>query len=326
LDERFEAPGGGLVNLDLWKRAVAASNGHPWMILGEGTFHQVHGGVATNGPARNRTAMSAEYATIHGRPFSTPTYQSHFVGMLDPLGFDKGSGRPLDRQRRIHSVRGRHFHVDLPADVLNRIQQGTLRTRYKGLRLAKSPFDLALYMQSIDRLRPAAIIEIGTSQGGSAVWFIDQCRAVGLADTRLIAIDINPPTLEVHGVSFHQGDSCAPGETFPTDVIIGAPHPWLVIEDSAHTFRSTNAVLDYFDRYLQPGDMLVVEDGVLADLEGEVYRKLNDGPNRAVAEFLGRTDGRYEIDTAICDFYGHNLTYAPNAWLRRTTRPNLTAR
>jgi len=85
----------------------------------------------------------------------------------------------------------------------------------------------------------------------------------------------------------------------------------------AHTYEGTCNVLGYFDDFLQAGDMLVVEDGVVADLEGDLYRNLQDGPNRAVAEFLGRTGDRYGIDQALCDFYGHNVTYAPNGWLRR---------
>jgi cephalosporin hydroxylase len=316
LDERFEAKGGGFVNLDLWERAVAASQGHPWMLLGEGTFHQVHGGVATNGTAADRAPMRAEYAAIHGRPFSPPTYQSRYVGSLDHSRFAKGFPSPADRRRKVHSVRRRHFRVDLPTATLAGIQRGTLRTRYKGLRLAKNPFDLVLYLKLLGDLRPATVIEVGTSQGGSAAWLIDQCRALDLESTRLITIDIAPPTLELAGVQFFSGDATRPEESFPTAIITAAPHPWLVIEDSAHSYQSTSRTLAYFDRLLQPGDMLVVEDGVLADLDGDVYRKLDDGPNRAVAEFLDRTGQRYTIDESLCDFYGHNLTYAPNAWLR----------
>lgn len=317
LDERFEAPGGGFVNLDLWERAVAASGHRPWMILGEGTFHQVHGGAATNGPAKNRAEMRAEYAAIHGRPFTAPKYQPQFVGTLDATRFDKGSARPVDRFRRVHSVNGRHFRVDLPTEALNKIQHGTLRTKYKGLRLAKSPFELALYLQALQAVRPATIIELGTSEGGSAIWLLDQCRALGLEQTRVISVDIAPPVLEADGISFHQGDSRSPDSTFPLDTFRAAEHPWLVIEDSAHTYESVKAVLEFFDHHLVSGDMLVVEDGILADLEGDVYRTLEDGPNRAVAEFLRHADDRYRIETSLCDFYGRNITYAPNAWLRR---------
>jgi glycosyltransferase involved in cell wall biosynthesis len=46
-DERYQEAGGGLVNLDFYARAVAAVD-HVWTLLGEGTFHQVHGGAATS--------------------------------------------------------------------------------------------------------------------------------------------------------------------------------------------------------------------------------------------------------------------------------------
>jgi hypothetical protein len=45
-DERSRAPGGGLVNLDFFSRAVGAAS-CVFTLLGEGTFHQVHGGAAT---------------------------------------------------------------------------------------------------------------------------------------------------------------------------------------------------------------------------------------------------------------------------------------
>lgn len=322
LDERFQTRGGGYVNLDLWERAVAVSDGIPWMILGEGTFHQVHGGAATNGTAQDRLVMAAEYQRIHGRHHTSPKYCAHYVGSLNAATFANGEERPLDLHRKVHTVRGRPFRVDLPTQVLENIQEGVLHTRYKGLRFAKNPFDLVLYLRLLERLRPATIIEIGTSEGGSAVWLRDQCRALGLVDSSVISIDINPPALTnpnltTEGLSFCAGDSRDPAGSFPTTLIENAPHPWLVIEDSAHTHATVTAVLNYFDRHLLVGDFIVVEDGVLADLLGDVYRRLEDGPNWAVAEFLAQTKLRYAIDQELCDFFGSNVTWAPNAWLRR---------
>ncbi|MEP6601684.1 MAG: glycosyltransferase [Nitrospirota bacterium] len=51
-DERYGEPGGGLVNLDFYARTVAGAD-QVWTVLGEGTFHQVHGGAATGLPAPN---------------------------------------------------------------------------------------------------------------------------------------------------------------------------------------------------------------------------------------------------------------------------------
>ncbi|MDE2561116.1 MAG: class I SAM-dependent methyltransferase [Sphingomonadales bacterium] len=101
------------------------------------------------------------------------------------------------------------------------------------------PFDLALYQSVLGNLRPATIIEVGTSEGGSAVWLADQCKALGLDATGLTSIDISPPELTMPGIRFFQGDATRPEATFPVEEIAAAPHPWLVIEDSAHTCEST---------------------------------------------------------------------------------------
>jgi glycosyltransferase involved in cell wall biosynthesis len=85
-DEKFQSPGGGLVNLDTLARAVQLPDVTVVTLLGEGTFHQVHGGVATNterGPQHD--AFRAEYLAIRGRRFQTPAYQSIYLGSV-PTG------------------------------------------------------------------------------------------------------------------------------------------------------------------------------------------------------------------------------------------------
>ncbi|MFN3835829.1 MAG: CmcI family methyltransferase [Glycocaulis sp.] len=317
LDTRFASPGGGYVNLDLWQRAVKASRGNPWMILGEGTFHQIHGGAATSSPEKARAAMRDEYERIIGAPFKAPRYTAKYTGELDARSFAAGTPDPRDETREVHALGARRFRVDLPAHVLSRIQKGTLKTRYRGLRLAKNPFDLVLYAHLVESLRPGTIIEVGTSEGGSAVWFRDLCDRVGLGDTGVISIDISPPGLSHEGVRFFAGDAAAPEESFPSAVIEAAPRPWLVIEDSAHTYETVSAVLAYFDARLQRGDRIIVEDGVVADLPEAPYRKYEDGPNAALADFMKARAGDYVIDEKMCDFYGPNVTWAPNGWLKR---------
>lgn len=85
LDTRFCTPGGGYCNLDLWERAVAASQREPWILLGEGTFHQVHGGAATNGTPEDRRIMAEEYERLHGHPFVAPQYKPRHLGSLAHL-------------------------------------------------------------------------------------------------------------------------------------------------------------------------------------------------------------------------------------------------
>jgi glycosyltransferase involved in cell wall biosynthesis len=73
-DEGFRTPGGGLVNLDVHRRACAAVS--PVVhLFGEGTFHQFHGGVATNVPAALHPfpTFHEEYERLRGEAFSPPT-------------------------------------------------------------------------------------------------------------------------------------------------------------------------------------------------------------------------------------------------------------
>ncbi len=83
-DEAFESPGGGCVNLDLLVRAVSLPRVQAITLLGEGTFHQVHGGVATNAPRVANRPFFEEYERIRGYPFRTPSYESLYIGNIPP--------------------------------------------------------------------------------------------------------------------------------------------------------------------------------------------------------------------------------------------------
>jgi glycosyltransferase involved in cell wall biosynthesis len=80
-DPGFVMPGGGLANLDLWARACADENAELIMLLGEATFHQMHGGVATNSPASKWDLLFAqEYIRLRGGPYQRPIRQPMFFG------------------------------------------------------------------------------------------------------------------------------------------------------------------------------------------------------------------------------------------------------
>lgn len=86
-DERFSSAGGGLVNLDVWKQLVEDRRNEPVMLLGEGTFHQVHGGITTNNPSPSPLLKSyaAEYRRIRGRTYAPPAREPRYWGTLSHL-------------------------------------------------------------------------------------------------------------------------------------------------------------------------------------------------------------------------------------------------
>ena len=81
-DERFRSPGGGLVNLDTYARACDLPDSQVIVLLGEATFHQVHGGVATNALVSPGEGFNAEYREIRGRHFRAPDPDRIYLGRL----------------------------------------------------------------------------------------------------------------------------------------------------------------------------------------------------------------------------------------------------
>lgn len=198
---------------------------------------------------------------------------------------------------------------EIPYELLMKIQQGTMAYRYRGVPMLKNPFDLALYPMLLECAQPQTLIEIGTHAGGSALWFADQRPGM-----QVLSIDLQTPEGVSHpSVEFLRGDAHRLGEVL-TDMESLA-RPLLVIEDSSHMAGTTAAVLDFFDRWMHPGEYVVVEDGILTDMR--VADAYGGGPLRAIHDFLARTHGRYEIDRTFCDYYGRNMTWNVDGYLRR---------
>ena len=85
LDERFQSPGGGLVLLDFFQRALARPELAYIMLLGESTFHQYHGGAATGASPGDHPwhRFHDEYRSLRGHDFQRiprlPIYLGQFM-------------------------------------------------------------------------------------------------------------------------------------------------------------------------------------------------------------------------------------------------------
>lgn len=203
----------------------------------------------------------------------------------------------------------------IPYDLLMQIQLGTMAYTYKGIATLKNPFDLALYPKLIWEQKPRTILEIGSNAGGSAIWLADQCAMLGL-DTHVYSVDIEPVTeLQHPNVTFARADGRNLAPAWPRKWLEGLPRPLLIIEDADHHYITTKAVLDYLSPHVAEGEMIIVEDGILTAMK--VEELYGGGPVRAIAEFLAQSGGRFEVDRAYCDFFGHNVTWNTGGFLRR---------
>lgn len=108
-DEGFVSPGGGLANLDIYKRACETPHTNLVVLLGEGTFHQLHGGVMTNiDPTSQQSRWQAyeqEYRELRGSTYEMPTCTAVYMGTVpdstlpvmreSALNADLAAGAPI---------------------------------------------------------------------------------------------------------------------------------------------------------------------------------------------------------------------------------------
>jgi cephalosporin hydroxylase len=225
-------------------------------------------------------------------------------------------------RRRLHLSRipylpdGRDWGSALPFDVADSIQRGALGYSYRGFSMLKNPFDVALYQKLIWQTKPRTIIEIGSYLGTSALWLADMLKLFEI-EGRVLSVDIEPPRppFDRKDITFLKGDANRLEESPLPALLAAAPHPLLVIDDSTHRSETTLAILRFFDAYLQRGEYIVIEDGLVTDL-GRAHDYAG-GPGLGISLFLAASGGRYIVDSTYCDHYGHNFTGNPNGYLRR---------
>jgi hypothetical protein len=114
-DVRFDLRGGGVVNLDLYKRACEYPGISHVFLHGEGTFHQFHGGVTTGGEeaeARQKfiTGFMEQYEHIRGRKYASPVTKTIYLGEISDQALKFvhiSSGTKIERMEKsaeIHRI------------------------------------------------------------------------------------------------------------------------------------------------------------------------------------------------------------------------------
>ncbi len=254
---------------------------------------------------RHEEALEAYRAELAVNP-SDPAALARSADLAKALAPQPVAAIPADQ---------RSWHTSLPRPTLLGLQRSLHQYTYRDVPLLKNPFDLALYPRLLWASKPRTIFEIGSKSGGSALWMGDLLNAYGI-DGHIHSLDIVKVERVSHPrVSFLEGNGRDPGATFTPERLARLPRPWLVIEDADHAYETSIAVLKFFDPLLQPGEYIIVEDGIISDLTEDAAA--NSGPHRALKEFLAARRGAYEIDSGYCDFFGYNLTWCTNGWLRK---------
>jgi cephalosporin hydroxylase len=185
--------------------------------------------------------------------------------------------------------------------------------RWLGHPIVQNVLDLWVIQETITELKPALIIETGTHQGGSALFYahlfdLMECQS------HVVTVDVKKLTSIEHSrITFLLGSSVS-REVIARieDHASAAQGPVMVILDSLHTAAHVAAELDAYSRFVTPGSFLLVQDGSVDTLP--IFRDERPGPVPAIQTFL-KQHPEFEIDRARTSKF--LISHHPIGWLRR---------
>jgi cephalosporin hydroxylase len=188
---------------------------------------------------------------------------------------------------------------------------------WRGIEMIKNPCDLWMMVELFQKLRPRVLVETGTHFGGSALFFADITKTLGL-DCTIVTIDYNPKW-SVDPKAF--GIRSLVGYTTDAPIVeevraivrertAGGGHAMVALDASHAEDLVTQELATYAD-LATVGSYVVVED---TNVNGHPsFPDHGPGPWEAVQGFL-RTHPNYVVDRDCERFL---LTFNPGGWLRR---------
>ncbi len=175
-DAKFVQPGGGLVNLDTWFRACQLPDAIAIVLLGEATFHQIHGGVSTNSVTEMFGKFDKEYRALRGRDYSYPDKPLISWGGFrhQPPDWEMSTeySQLLRWQRMIIALKSRAKRLLRRSGQQKMSGSGGRRSETGTANASFSPYGLSLSRQEVvqqllDRLGRHVYLEIGIDYGDS---------------------------------------------------------------------------------------------------------------------------------------------------------------
>lgn len=194
---------------------------------------------------------------------------------------------------------------------IHTICDGHHNVSYRGIKAIRSPFDYVLYQMILFEQKPDLIIEIGTNNGGGALYLADLLDLIGHGEIHTIDIvDICQDLAKNHRriKTFLGG-----WQAYNTELAEKYSNV-LIIEDGSHTYDDTLAILKKFSHLVNKDSYFIVEDGIVNELG--IEKEYNGGPLRAINEFM-ENNKDYIIDRKWCDFFGKNATFNVDGYLKK---------
>ena len=326
-DESFSMAGGGYANLELYERLGSSPDVTVCTIMGEGSFHQVHGGVTTNqtdaAERRSRVfSYGQHYADLRGRPFKGPGKPIHYVGRIPNVAARRTKPRRMSIETFAEgAAAGIHdgrplTPTPMPDELKWAFTEAVWRslpwtkTTWLGRQMTTAPTDLLAYQEMITNVRPDWVIETGTGDGARALFLASMCELVGHGEVLSIGDTTGDdlprhPRLRYQRSAAHDDDTIAAvratvGEARAV-VLLGS------CADRATTVREFEA----YAPLVPVGSYVVVTDTIVNG--HPVWPAFGPGPAEAVKQVL-LGHGEFTPDPVMEKY---SLTFNPSGFLKR---------
>ena len=330
VDDSFDMPSGGYVNLELWERLHAHPGVTPVTLLGEGTFHQFHGGITTNvqSEAERRSRIHAfrvHYEAMRGRALTGVTEPMQYIGAMGT----KAAQRTRSRQPTLEEFLGHRDPVGgteedpvwMP-EALKTIatealwnQQTWRETTWLGLPVRRYPTDLQSAQEIITDVVPGAVVLVADDDGLAGRGMFVASVLDGLGGGKVVLVGppgFEPPShprIEATEVGVDHPDF---GASLGAHVDGTGVLAFVALGRAARVDRAFDAVAGF----VEPGSYVVVENTILNGRP--VVPDFGPGPHEAVAGILQR----YEdfVPDARRERYG--VTFNQGGYLARVRPPS----
>ncbi len=195
---------------------------------------------------------------------------------------------------------------------LGELEGGTWNsTTWMGVPVLKFPSDLWLYSEIINEVKPDLIVETGTWQGGSALYFASLLDLQGHGEVVSIDVEHRWPLPQHQRVTFLQASSVGEEALSLVREKASAATRVLVILDSDHRAAHVSQELAAYADLVTSGSYLVVEDGTVNG--HPTLPEWGPGPYEATQAFLATRDD-FVVDRS-CERY--LITNNTRGYLRR---------
>jgi|GEM_PF-274077 len=328
LDESFTVAGGAYANLEVYERLAGAPGVREATVLGEGSFHQVHGGTTTNlSDAQKRRERIGSYAQhyneLRGRSFRGPNKDMHYVGTITPVSVRSRSRRST---APAFFTKGMQDDPDgiptkpvpMPEELFLAYTESYWhslawkKTEWLGRRVARPPADLLTYQELIHEIRPNWIINTRTGDGGRAMFLASMCDLV--SHGQVLSIDNREQTdLPEHPRITYLTAPLQGDETkAKIEAITGTDDPRvLAVLGTATSKRKMMEEFALVEHLVPAGSYVIFEDTLVGG--HPVWPSFGPGPWDAVKELLAWHPD-FISDTARERL---GVTFNPDGFLKR---------